>query len=892
MAFLSTLPRGVRRLFRLPQSRERLLQEMDEEIQAHLAMRVEELRRHGMSESEARAEALRRFGDSSDFDAHVTRRAARQVRRQSIREWLEGWAYDIRFALRQFRSTRAVTALAVLTLALGIGANAAIFTVVHRLLLAPLPYPDGNRIVMLTLEADGRIMAPDAQTLRLWRERSRSLEAIGAVTVDAVMVQYDDGQDTVHAYATPSYLHVLGVKPLFGRAFTEDEARADATVALISRSRWTHEFDGAARALGAKIDVDGRPYTVIGVAPDMAPPMSPGSFNKNLHIATPGVWLPMNLDAPKDDGAPESYARLRAGVSAEEASRELQSILNDVPAAKTRPRVRAMRAQDFLDTRETLMVRVLFAAVGVLLLIACANVANLLMSRAWTRRREFAVRVALGAGRARLVRQVLTESVLLALAGGVLGIAVAWQALHLIIALRPPSLDHLAGARVETAVLLWSGAISIATGILFGSGPALFAGARGVGDILQSEARTGSGSVASRRMRSSLIVLEIALSVVLLVGAGLLVRSFAALQRTRLGFEPRGLVSFFVIRGGPREQRAAARDAILQQLRAVPGVTEATFGDMPGEAFGARAPLVTDSGPSGARSVPAFIASRIGPSYFRVAHIALLEGRIPDSNAVLPPGPTPGSVSVPQEIVINRSLARRLWPNGSAIGARLHSPNGPRTDTYTVVGIVDDVRMPGNGDPARAAQVYQLVRRNGPGGSFIVRSGMPSAVLVPALRKAVTTADSRTFVQTMTVGERFLRDALAPTTFAMALLMTFALVALALSAVGLFGVIAYSVTQRTREIGVRVALGANPSAVARLVIGAGLQLSLIGVGTGVVGAFIGTRMLASLLYGVQPGDAATFGAVGALVLAIALLASWLPARRALRIDPIDALRAN
>jgi putative ABC transport system permease protein len=560
---------------------------------------------------------------------------------------------------------------------------------------------------------------------------------------------------------------------------------------------------------------------------------------------------------------------------------------------KAHPKVRAMRAQDFLDPRETRAVQVLFVAVGVLLLIACANVANLLMSRAWTRRREFAVRVALGAGRARLARQVLTESVMLALAGGFAGVVVAMQTLRIIIALRPPSLGHLAGARVETPVLCWSAGISVLTGILFGCGPAFFAGARRAGDILKNESRAGSGGNASHRMRSALIVAEIALSLVLLVGAGLLVRSFSALQRMPLGFEPRGLVSMFVLIMGPRETRAADGAAILARLRVVPGVIDASIGSMPAEGLGVRAPLGTDPGATGhARTIPSYSVGLIDANYFRVTRIALLEGRLPDSAALALPasvGP-PGSVAAPFDVVINRSLAQRLWPSGGAVGSRLHSEAGRSKETYTVVGVVDDARIAGTVNPAREAQVY---RRPLPGGpSFIVRTTMPGASVVPALRKAVTDAAPHSYVQTVTVGEQFVSDALAPAKFAMALLTAFSVVALALSVVGLYGVIAYSVTQRTREIGIRVALGAAPSAVTGLVVGSGLRLTVAGVLIGVVAAMASTQLLSSLLFAVAPADPATFVGIAVIVAAIALLASYVPARRALSIDPMEALRAD
>jgi predicted permease len=897
----SGLPRGVRRLLRLPLTRERLLRDIDDEVRFHLAMRVDELRARGLSEDDANAEALRRFGDHDEFHDYSGRRAAKLARRAGLRASVSAWWQDVRFADRQFRRAPAFTALAVLMLALGIGANAAIFSVVHRLLIAPLPYPDGNRIVMLAVERGVRVGFPDATTLRLIRARSHSLETLAAVSVRAMAVQDDDGQDTVYAFVTPTYLRMLGIAPALGRTFSAREAHEGARVAMISYARWQREFNGRADAIGSTVEInydrpegpERRRYTVVGVTPQlMGLPMSPASFNHNLHEAKPGVWLPIDLDGMSAGAQPNSYARLRRGVSAEQATKEIQNIIDSSPEiGARRPTIRAMRAQDMMDTSETRMIEVLFAAVGVLLLISCANVANLLMSRAWTRRREFAVRAALGAGRARLARQVLTESTLLALAGGLLGIAVAWEMLRIIVALRPSALASLDNVHVEAAVLVWSAAISILTGFLFGTLPALFAGRGSVADVLRNETRAGSGSITTRRIRSALIVLEIAMSIVLLAGAGLLVRTFIAMQHVPLGFEPRGMVSFDVMYNArtPREVRGTFANVIAEQLRAVPGVKDVAIGMIPAAGFGSADALSTDPDATGVeRSVPEFSIVFGSPGYFRVAGIRLIAGRYPDSlTAQKLPGPPTGIT----EIVVNRELANRFWPNGGALGAHLHAQSGPRRQDFVVVGIAGDIHVPGTRELARSAQIYQLPRFFVMS-SFIVRTATPAADLVPALRRAITSVDPPPFVQTTTVGETFLRESLAPTRFAMALLVAFAAVALILATVGLYGVISYGVTQRTREIGVRVALGAEPSAVARLVVGNGLRLAVAGVAIGAVAAVGGTRALSGMLYGVSPTDPATFLAITIVVGAVALLASYIPARRALRIDPAEALRVD
>ncbi len=904
------LPRGVRRLLRLPPTRERILRDVDDEVSLHIDLRADEFRKQGMSDDEAYAEALRRFGDRGEFSDYSDRRASKNARRASLHTSISAWLQDIHFANRYFRRAPAFTALAIFTLALGIGANAAIFSVVHRLLLSPLPYPAGNQIVMLSPGTGNQY--PTVSMLREIAARSHTVETVAAINVVAMAVQQDDGQDTVFALITPNYLKLLGIAPVLGRPFSPAEERGEGPpVAMISYARWQHEFGGEAKAIGASVEVnfprrggaDRRRYTVIGVTPpSMALPMAPGGFNQNLHEAKPGVWIPRDLSAWEPDDDPHSFARLRHGVSVEQATKELQSIIDSSPTLGEKGRtIGVLRAQDMLASTETRMIEVLFAAVGVLLLISCANVANLLMSRAWTRRREFAVRAALGAGRARLARQVLTESTLLALAGGLLGIAVAWATLRVIIVLRPPTLANLDDVHVEAAVLLWSAGISVFTGMLFGTLPALFAARGSVADVLRSETRVGSGTISTRRIRSALIVLEIALSLVLLIGAGLLVRSFVALQRVPLGFEPRGMVSFDVMYNSemPRALGGTLGNQIVERLKAVPGVKDAAIGVIPSGGLGFLAPLATDPDATGIeRNIPEFTMVAANPGFFRIAGIRLIAGRYPDSLTArtLRPPPLPNESfnannTAPNEVLLNRSAATRLWPNGGAVGGRVHTGEGRGRRDYTVVGIVEDVHVPRTHQLARSAQMYQLplffVMS-----SFVVRSETPTADIVPALRRAIMSVDPTPFIQSTTIGEDFLRDSLAPTRFAMALLVSFAAVALTLATVGLYGVISYSVAQRTREIGVRVALGAEPSAVARLVVGSGLRLAIAG---GVIGAFASaaaTRALSGLIFGVSSTDPLTFVAITIVVGGIALLASYIPARRALKIDPVEALRAD
>ena len=939
-----TLPSGIRRFFRLPPpTRERLIREDDEEMRLHLELWTAEFRARGMSDADAEAEALRRFGDPRVYRHHVVRRAERRARWQAVTGWLAEWGQDVRFALRHFAKAPTFTAIAVLTLALGIGANAAIFSVVHRLLIAPLPYPNADRIVALkTIGRPGFVaglasMVPDAPSdpsqplMRAWATRARSLEMIAGIEPMFLSLLPSGQQDTVsYAFATANLLHLLGTRPAFGRTFRPDEEKPGANhVAMLSHRWWQAAYGGRIDAIGKVLQYEGESYVIVGVMPaGFTIPMSSRALDW-LSVQSPDVWLPTSVD-----NTSIGFGLLRHGTSAQTATNELNAIANTLGERATifrQPlttgdsiRARAMRAQDFLGSRELRTIVILFAAVGALLLIACANVANLLLVRAWTRRREFAVRMGLGAGRARLVRLALTESVLLALGAGVIGVAIAWQSLRLIIALRPIALDRLAGVHIEPAVLVWTAGISVLTGVLFGGAAAFFVSSQNVADLLRSETRTSSSGGVSRRIRSSLIVAEIALSFALLVAAGLLARSFAALQSTPLGFDPHNLVSIDVLvppsitRTG---QRPAVRDAVTRRLAEMRGVTAAAFGMLPTAGYKASDVVVVDS-PDGIRQVgiAQYMTTWIDTAYFRTSGIELLAGRAPRGGPSddPPPGPAPALPPPPgapgvtprpgqpaqtfrmlsEEIVVNRALARRITPDGNVLSRRIRTVRGPGNRMpvseawSTIVGIVEDVHLPGSRGDLQDYQVYTLPLARMPNPTYVVRFSTVPPNVESVLRQAVHSVNATLVARRARVGDDYLREALAPTRFAFALLGAFAAVALVLAVVGLYGSIAYTVTQRTRELGIRIALGASSRAVLRLVVGDGVRLALVGLVVGIGTAVLATRTLASLLYSVSAGDPLTFAVIAALVAVVALAASYLPARRATRVDPVDALRAE
>jgi putative ABC transport system permease protein len=883
MSLSAKLPPGVRRLFRLPLSRRRLAREMDDEMAIHLAMRVEELRALGMSEADAWAEARRRFGDLDDFRKHTSRRADARTRRLSVSLRFADFAQDVRAALRQVRRTPVLSAIVVLILSLTIGATTAVYGVVRHLLIAPLPYPDGNRIVSLEIrdKADAQFrwdIGPEEY--KLWSARSRTLEdfagyAFGRSTI-AVTPDDPRRQDSVKVgEITPSFLAMLRVHPLLGRDFSEDDTRGSrAPVVILSHSLWQERFGADRNVIGRSIAVDGIARTIVGVLPPRAGPPVPNEI-------PPALWLPTNADHGF-----QGFARLRRGVTSATASRELDALLHTIrDSSSLMGRGAEVRTTlDRLEPQQRSSVEVLFAAACCLLVIACADVAGLLLMRGWTRRREFAIRQALGAGRARLARLLLTESLLLAVPSGGLGIFVAW------IGLRPQILGYFAEVHLDGAIVSWTALISLTTVVVFGAGPAFLAWERSLERALRVGG-TGSGTdKVAGRAHIGLVVAQIALSLVFLAAAGILGRSFVALVRTPIGYEPAGLVEVTIQRSttpgatAPTRSSAADRAALIRTLRealaATPGVTEVAAGTIPMTNI-EMAPTAVES-PTGVRptNLSTLAAAHGGPEYFRVARIPIVRGRPFDANS-----------QAANETIISETLARYLWPDRDAVGARLRLGE----DRWaTVVGVAGDTRMPGRNAAGffNLQMYYPTSGASRAGAKFILRTRMDPARIRPVLARAVEQAGVGATLADISTAESTLEYAYRPSRYALAILGAFALLAIVLAAVGLFGIVAFGVTRRTREIGIRVTLGADPAALARMILGQTVRLVGIGCVIGLVGAFAASRGLESLVYGVSATDPLSI--IGAIVLLaiIGVVASAFPVRRALGVDPTVALRAE
>jgi predicted permease len=855
---------------------------MDDEIAAHVAMRVDELRAAGMSEADAEAEARRRFGDTDAFRRHTERRATVRGRQIGVARWIEEFTQDLRAALRQVRRAPVVSAVVMLTLALSIGATTAVFGTVRRLLLEPLPFADGNRIVSLEARknGDGNFRWDiDPALYRLWSARSRTLDEFAAYTWSDYPVRAAKTDTVAVASVTPSFLPMLRVHPSLGRGFTDDDARRGAPlVAILADSVWQTEFGGNPNAIGRSITVNGKAYAIIGVLPSQVG--APAEREPR-----PAVWVPLDVSSI---GLVQGFARLRSGISSERASQELDAIRRTLPDTgwmKGR-RGEARTASDRVEPQQRSAVELLLVAASGLLLIACADVAGLLLMRGWSRRREFAMRQVLGAGRGRLARMLLTESLLLAIPAGAVGVLVAW------LGLRPAALGYFVKVPLDTTVLATSAALSIATVLLFGIGPAFLAGERTLDGALKTGGWQPGVGRASGRAHAGLIVAQIALSLMFLAAAGVLTRSFIALVRTPVGYEPKGLIEVSVNRAAPANvktgrhstpaERAAANQTLHRAFAAVPGVAEVAIGSIPLTSI-VPGPSAVE-GPSGIRQADAEIVAgtTVSPDYFRVARMQLARGRGFDA-----------SQGANDEVVINESLARLLWPDRDPLGVRLRFGDSPG-EWRTVVGIANDAQMPGG----RAAEFYKLqmylssVDDEESVGPFILRARGDPAMLRTALERAVESAGVGATLARITTAETQLEFAYRGPRVAMFILGAFALIALMLTAVGLFGIIAFAVARRTREIGIRVALGADSAALTRSILGQSLKLAAVGCVFGLAGAYAAARGISALVYRVRPTDPASFGGAIVLMAVVAIMAAVLPVRQALRVDPADTLRSE
>ncbi|MBN1208411.1 MAG: ABC transporter permease [Myxococcaceae bacterium] len=806
---------------------------------------------------------------------------------------------DLRFGLRGWARQPGLTLVVLLTLALGIGANTSIFSVISAVLLRPFAAPEPERLVRIwgvdTAQAQ---QAGDAGQkeygvspvdFRDWRAQSRSFEALSVFSNGgSTLTGAGDAVQVRSSSVSPEFFSLLGATPVLGRFFEMDaEGRPEQKVLVLSESLWRRQFGGEPSVLGRTVTLAGTPHTIIGVAPlGLEPPILDPR-------GAPELWRPAALDEPPSLRGARWYAvlgRLRPGVTVAQAQAELDAITQRLeqafPATNTGQGARVMPLADSLVQEVRPVLLLLFGAVGFVLLIATANVANLLVARSVSRQRELAIRSTLGASRARLLRQLLVESLLVALSGGALGLLLSLWMTELLVSLSGSDIPRLQHVHVDARVLAFTLAVSLSTGLLVGLLPAL-QGSRTAPRITSGlPGRAVSAGPAQLWTRQSLVAGEVALSLVLLVGAGLLLQSFWRLQRVDPGFQPGQVLTLELSTPRPGttrvEQVLATSHTLLDRVRALPGVVDAgTINLLPLSGVGSCQSVVIEGRPQVPGLAPCAEARRSSPGYFQAMGLPLLAGRLFD---------TRDTEERPRVVVINSAMARRFFPGEDPIGRRISVNNPAKPAWREIIGVVGDVRHFGPArEPAPELHESQLQE---PAWSYwlVVRADRDAEQVLAAVRGVVRRIDPEIPVYNVRTAEALLSGAVAQPRFRALLLGLFAALAVVLAAVGITGVVSWSVAQRTREIGIRVALGAQPRDVLRLVMGQGMAAVMAGVALGVAGALALTRVMDGLLFGLSAADPLTLlGGVAALTAA-ALLACYLPTRRALRVDPAVALR--
>ncbi len=831
-----------------------------------------------------------------------------QLIRTRVRQWITNVMggggmgsvlSDLRFAVRGLRRSPGFTVAAVLTLALGIGATAAIFSVANGVLLSPLPYGDADGVVNIWSSWSNfpdKTWVSEAEYQYYYQE-NRTLDGVALYQTFNVNFTSPENPERVGAAAvTPNTLEVLQVDPVLGRTFTWDEAHRQDSVIMLGYGVWQRRFSGDRGLVGTNVLVNGRSRTVVGIIPEgFVLPVDYGSASVSEVFYPYSIDVETPVQVPQGGGSHGSYvvARLANGETAETALMDLQGLIGRLEVAGIMTKERAFQPrvypvkEDIVGTaRGTIFV--LLGAVGFVLLIACGNVANLLLSRSEVRVKEVAVRTALGAGRARIFRQLLTENVLLAGLGGALGLAVAWFGVDVLLAINPDAVPRSASVQVDGTVMAFTAGVSVLTAMLFGLMPAWRVSRGKLGASLNANTRGAGSKARSNRTQGLLVASQMAMVVILLTGSGLMIKTFVELLRIDPGFHAENVLTLRITTPGSAYPDAPAvagfYEELLRRVREVPGVRTAGAARI--------LPLATTMGDAGFRPVWYQRAPNEStqadwqwatPGYFESMGIPLLQGRLFDGQDVV------GGQTV---VVINQSLARRYWGDDDPVGTAVLAMGG---DTAVVVGVVGDIRH--NGIIADVKDRFyrphaQVTRSLGSMRSMtltVAGQGDPGGLIGP-IRREIRTMDPSMPINEVATMDEVMSGTVAQPRFAMILLVAFAALALTLAVVGIYGVLAYAVSQRTQEIGVRLALGADTSQVVRMVVRQGMTMALTGVAVGTGVAWFATDLMAGLLYRVTPQDVTTFLAVPVLFSAVALLACWLPAARAARVRPAEALR--
>lgn len=863
--------------------RDRVTGEIHDELAHHVDLLAADYERRGMTPDDARAAALRQVGNLPSLQDR-----GYEVRGGGV---FEAVVRDARFALRLMRRQPGFSLVALLTIALGIGATSTIFGVANGVLLKPLPYPDADRLAMVWMDNSRISLREDWHSLaniQDYRDANRTFEAIAVFGNRRLsLTGAGEAEMLSGAASSPNLFSVLGVQPMRGRLFNDSEdLPGQDGVVVLSHRLWKRLFDGDDQAIGRSIVMSGRKREVIGVMPegfafpapatDFWVPLAP---SEQLRASRSSLWL-------------MAIGRMKPGVSVGQAQSDLETVNADIlrrfPGQEGYG-IYVAGYHDGLVARTRPAIIALLGAVAFLLLIACVNVANLLLSRASVREREVALRTAIGAGRLRLVRQLLTESAVLAIAGGVLGVGLAWLGMRTLVAIAPPELPRLADITLDARVVGFTFGIAFLTGIVFGLAPALQISRTGLSQTLKEGGR-GASSGVGRAVRRALVVVQVALALVLLTGAGLMVQSFMRLQRVDIGFDPARVLTMAVTLSGDAYREPASLTNFftraIERVRALPGVDGAS---LISDLFLSSTPNSTNFSIEGrpaftpAESVEVPVDS-IAPGYFATMGIPVKSGR------EFTASDTADGTAV---VVINETMARQFWQGESPLGRRItYGGPGDGARWMTIVGVVGDTRRVGYEAPIRPETYIPMSQFPARRMLMVVRSGSDPVALASSIRGAVASIDPSQPVYQIATVEQLLGNLTAERRLNTLLFALFAGVAALLAAAGIYGVIAYSVEQRTRELGVRLALGARRSEVFGLVLKEGMVLAVAGVVAGLAAAFGTTQVMRSLLYDTSATDPVTYAAMASAALVVAVIACLVPALRATQVDPLTALRAD
>ncbi len=874
-----------------------------EELAQYLDDYYEELLASGAAPAEAERQCRSELSGSE-----LLARELRRVERQFVPEPImlgtnrrtnmiaDLWQ-DLRFGARMLLKQPGFTLIAVLTLALGIGANTAIFSVVHGVLLRPLSYPQPEQLIRVFERSQRQPKFPLAPgNFQDYREQNSTLSGLALyMRVDLELSQDDKPERLVALRITAGFFELLGVQPLLGREFgREDELPDNNQVALLSHSLWQRRFNSDAQIVGQAVTLSGRPFTVVGVLPPGVQHVG-GDYRSAPHGESVDVWWPIGLQpqARRGSNVCNGVGRLKPGVTRAQAEADLNVIASRLaqqfPNTNRGWSVVTQPLHEEIVGRARTVLLVLFGAVFFVLLIVCVNVANLLLARATVREREVAVRAAVGAGRWRIVRQLLTESLLLATVGGAAGILLAKWIIAVFGTLGAEQLPRLHAVNLDGRILLFTLALTLLTGVLFGLVPALQAGRVNLNEVLK-EGRSQGASGRQRRLRDALVMAEVALALVLLIGAGLLLRSFWKLQQINPGFTPeRVLTASLTLPIARYSQRlpkvAAFQQQLLDRLAALPGVQSVGLtSDLPWTGYDEIMLFNIEGKTFPPNQGPTARYHYVSTDYFRTIGVPLIAGRFFSAED------RPGTPAV---VLINRSMAERYWPGESAVGKRFSFSSQPREqDWLTVAGVVGDVKDFPYSPAAEPAFYWPMTQEPVRPMILAVRTAAEPSNLIEAVRGEVRALDKDLPLAEVQTLETIATAAVAGQRFTLWLVGLFALAALVLAAIGIYSVLSYLVAQRTQEIGVRMALGAQTRDVLKLIMKQGMLLTAAGIVIGLLASFALTRLMRGLLFGVSATDSLTFILVAALLAFVALLACWIPARRATKIDPMIALRGE